>query len=168
MVRVSLSNIGYVVLWTAHAVLVPFVSDIAVLVVEGFEGWLVGKRSGLGFVRGSWLYHRRWAIIGWHRRVSRLGELSSYSCSLRSDEGNDLLLPLARVVDVNRPCWGGSATCVAWECCLLGTFLLSFGYGFRCGTMARVSESNRLLSVGIIAVRAFWMFLMAAVLATGE
>ena len=27
------------------------------------------------------------------------------------------------------------------------------------------SESNRLLSVGIIAVRAFWMFLMAAVLA---
>ena len=27
--------------------------------------------------------------------------------------------------------------------------------------MARVSESNQLLSVGIIAVRAFWMFLMA-------
>ena len=45
---------------------------------------------------------------------------------------------------------------------------LFFGYGFRCGTMARVSESNQMLSVGIIAVRAFWMFLMAAVLATGE
>ena len=45
---------------------------------------------------------------------------------------------------------------------------LFFGYGFRCGTMARVSESNQMLSVGIIAVRAFWMFLMAAVLATLE
>ena len=44
--------------------------------------------------------------------------------------------------------------------------LASLGMGFGVGQWRGISESDLLLFVGNIALRAFWMFLMAVVLVT--
>ena len=44
--------------------------------------------------------------------------------------------------------------------------LASLGMGFGVGQWREISESDLLLFVGNIALRAFWMFLMAVVLVT--